>query len=218
MYKFFNFLLILISTFFFSQKKQCYCAENPEMNNATTSCETKVLKNGAKLYWQYNCNKIWLTLENRKKKIEIDQMDVSDFGLTYRLGFHFIKEYKNSILFRAGCGATGPCSYVLIDKNTGQKLKEFNQLLCIDTDITMENAHPYAFPFVVYLSPETDHLIVHFIDTQKIIKVPFREKLVYAIPENQFTKMKVRNNTLIITYDTSTDSLKSLKIDLKDQH
>ncbi|KIA88891.1 hypothetical protein OA86_09610 [Kaistella jeonii] len=208
---------MFISTFFFSQKKQCFCAENPEMNNATTSCETKVLKNGAKLYWQFNCNKIWLTLENKKKKIEIDQMDVSDFGLTYRLGFHFIKEYKNSLLFRTGCGATGPCSYVLIDKKTGKKLKEFNQLICIDTDITTENAHPYSFPFVVYLSPETDHLIIYFIDTQKIIKVPFREKLVYAIPENQFTKMEVRNNRLIITYDTSKDILKSLKIDLKNQ-
>ncbi|MBF8455746.1 hypothetical protein IV494_01010 [Kaistella sp. G5-32] len=188
------------------------------MNNATTSCETKVLQNGGKLYWQYNCNKIWLTLENKKKKIEIDQIDVSDFGLTYRLGFHFIKEYKNSLLFRTGCGANGPCSYILIDKNSGKKLKEFNQLICIDTDIKTENAHPYSFPFVVYLSPETDHLIIYFIDIQKIIKVPFREKLVYAIPENQFTKMEVRNNTLIITYDTSTDILKSLKIDLKDQY
>lgn len=215
MHKFFSFLLIFISLFFFSQKKQCFCEENPEMNAATTSCETTFLKNGAKLYWQYNCKKIWLTLENKEKKIEIDQIGVSDYGLTYRLGFHFIKEYKNSILFRSGCGATGPCFYVLIDKNTGKKLKEFDQLICIDTDIKMENPHPYQFPFVVYLSPKSDHLIIYFIDTQKIIKVPFKEKLVDMIPENQFTKMEVKNNKLIISYDTNKDILKTLEINLK---
>lgn len=215
MHKSFSFLLIFISLFFFSQKKQCFCAENPEMNAATTSCETTFLKNGAKLYWQYNCKKIWLTLENKEKKIEIDQIGVSDYGLTYRLGFHFIKEYKNSILFRSGCGATGPCSYVLIDKNKGKKLKDFDQLICIDTDIKMENPHPYQFPFVVYLSPKSDHLIINFIDTQKIIEVPFKEKLVDVIPENQFTKMEVKNNKLLISYDTNNDILTTLEIDLK---
>ena len=213
--KFFSFLLIFISLFFFSQKKQFFCAENPEMNEATTSCETTFLKNGEKLYWQYNCKKIWLTLENKKKKIEIDQIGVSDYGLTYRLGFHFIKEYKNSILFRSGCGATGPCSYVLIDKKTGKKLKEFDQLICIDTDIKMENSHPYQFPFVLYLSSKTAHLIIYFIDTQKVIKVPFNEKLVDVIPENQFTKMEVKNNKLLISYDNNKDILMTLEIDFK---
>lgn len=211
-----SFLLFFIPMLFSSQQKQCFCAENPEMNDATTSCETTVLKNGAKLYWQYNCDKIWLTLENKNSKLEIDQLNISNYALTYRLGFHFIKEFNNSILFRSGCGATGPCSYVLIDKNTGKKLEQFHQLIGIDTDIKLEKPHPYEFDFVVYLSAESDQLVIYFIDTQKTIRVPFSEKLVYAIPENQFTKMEVKNDRLLLTYDTSQDILKTLKINLKD--
>lgn len=213
--KYFSFLLLFIAVLFSSQQKQCFCAESPEMNDATTSCEAIVLKNGAKLYWQYNCEKIWLTLENKNEKIEIDQLDVSNFALTYRLGFYFIKEYSNSLLFRNGCGASGPCSYVLIDKKTGKKLEEFQQLICIDTDIKLEKPHPYKFNFVVYLSTKSDHLVIYFIDTQKTIKVPFNEKLVDAIPENQFTKMEVKNDKLLLTYYTPQDVLKTLKISLK---
>lgn len=212
---YFSFLLLFIPMLFLSQHNHCFCAENPEMNEATTFCETTVLKNGSKLYWQYNCEKIWLTLENKNGKIEIDQLDVSNYALTYRLGFYFIKEYNNSILFRSGCGASGPCSYVLIDKSTGNKLKEFQQLICIDTDVKLEKPHPYEFNFVVSLSTETNHLVIYFIDTQKIIKFPFSEKLVYAIPENQFTKMEVKNDKLLLTYDTSQNILKTLKISLE---
>lgn len=203
---------------FFGQKKQCLCAENPEMNTATISCETTILKNGAKLYWQYNCEKIWLTLESKKKKIQIDQIDVSDFGITYRIGYHIIKEYERSVLFRSGCGATGPCSYILIDKNTGKKLKEFNQLIAIDTDVKMDNPQPYSFPFVVYLSTETDDLIVYFIDNQKTVKVPFNEKLTGIIPENQFSDMKIIDNSVIITYQAENGKNKAIKVNLKTSH
>ena len=210
-----NFLLLFIPMLCLSQQKQCFCAENPEMNEATTSCETTVLRNGVKLYWQYNCEKIWLTLENKNRKIEIDQLDVSNYALTYRLGFHFINEYKNSLLFRSGCGASGPCSYILIDKKTGKKLKEFEQFICIDTDIKLEKPHAYKYNFVVYLSAESNRLVIYFIDTQKTVKFPFSEKLVYAIPENQFTKMEVKNDKLFLTYDTPQNVLQTLKIDLK---
>lgn len=214
----FSFLSIFVVLLFSGQKKQCFCAENPEMNTATISCETTILKNGAKLYWQYNCEKIWLTLENKKKKIQIDQIDVSDFGITYRIGYHFIKEYERSVLFRRGCGATGPCSYILIDKNTGKKLKEFNQLIAIDTDVKMDDPQPYSFPFVVYLSTETADLIVYFIDAQKTIKVPFKGKLTFIIPENQFIEMKIIDNSVIITYQAENGKNKAIKVNLKTEH
>ena len=38
------------------------------MNNSTISCETAKFKNGSKLYWQFNCDRIWLTLEDVKGK------------------------------------------------------------------------------------------------------------------------------------------------------
>ena len=72
------FTILLILTFgqSFGQKKQCHCDEDTFMNNATTNCKTIILKNKSKLYWQYNCNRIWLTLENPigKKKV-INEVD-----------------------------------------------------------------------------------------------------------------------------------------------
>jgi len=76
------------------------------------------------MYWQFNCDNIWLTLENKSgNKFKIDEVPVDLYGYTYRLGYHLIKEYKNNLLFRSGCAATGPCSYILIDKNNGKKRK-----------------------------------------------------------------------------------------------
>lgn len=164
------------------------------MNEATVSCDTTQLKNGSILYWQYNCDRIWLTLQNvKREKIVIDEVPVEFYGYTYRLGFHLIKEFRNSLLFRTGCGASGPCFYILIDKYTGKKLKEFDQLICIDTDVQLDDAQPYNYNFVAYLSENLDQLIVYFIDSQETIKAPFREKLTSAIPQRQFEKMIVEN-------------------------
>ena len=65
------------------------------MNTTTVSCETFLLQNNSKLYWQNNCNRIWLTLENKNhQKIVLDEVNVNLFSYTYRLGYHLIKEFK----------------------------------------------------------------------------------------------------------------------------
>ncbi len=121
--------ILVFCSYSYGQKKHCFCAKVPEMNSATVSCETAKLKNNSKLYWQYDCNRIWLTLENAKgKKAVINEVDVELFGYTYRLGYYLIKEYKNSLLFRSGCPANGPCIYTLIDKNNGKIIKRKNQI------------------------------------------------------------------------------------------
>ncbi len=118
------------------QNNPCFCDKDTLMNEATVSCDTTTFSNNAKLYWQYNCDRIWLTLENVSgQKFEIDEVPVEFYNYTYRLGFHLIKEYDKTILFRSGCPANGPCIYSLIDKSNGQIITEFDQLLCIDTDV-----------------------------------------------------------------------------------
>jgi hypothetical protein len=191
------------------------------MNGATVSCDTTKFKNYSILYWQYNCDSIWLTLENSSgQKFVIDESGVELYNLTYRLGFHLIKEFKESLLFRSGCPANGPCIYTLIDKNNGQKLKEFDQLVCIDTDAKWENPHPYEFDFVVYLSYEPDQLIIYYIDYGKTIKIPFKENLASVIPEHSFEKMTLENNILTLTYEIyelDTNIKKTFKIDVNDK-
>ena len=210
-------IFILIIGNSFGQKRQCFCEKDTLMNEATTDCKTTVLKNKSKLYWQYTCDKIWLTLENiNGKKVTINEVDVEYFSYTYRLGFHLIKEFNSSILFRSGCAANGPCIYTLIDKSTGKKVKEFGQLICIDNELNDEG---YKYNFVAYLSD--DKLNLYFVNTRKIISVPFSKSgLKSATPEYGLTNMTLKNNKVRIDYvsDINEKQLnvqKTLTIDLE---
>ncbi|MBS7254676.1 hypothetical protein [Flavobacterium branchiicola] len=96
------------------------------MNEATVDCDTIQLKNNYNLYWQFNCDKIWLTLEKpNKSKITIDVLKANFYAYTYRLGYQLIEDYPNTILFKSGCLGTGPCKFTLINKKNGKKIKEY---------------------------------------------------------------------------------------------
>ena len=199
----------------FGQKKQCFCDKNPLMNKATTSCETIILKNKSILYWQYNCNKIWLTLEgNKGNKVVINEVPIEFYAYTYRLGYQLIKEFENTILFRSGCPANGPCIYNLIDKATGKKIKQFGQLICIDSE---DNNRKYQFDFVVYFSKNYDRLMIYYVNTKKTLSIPFdakQNKLNTLIPEHEFDRMNLKGNNLTIFF---TSENKKLKLNLKTQ-
>ncbi|MFN8237394.1 MAG: hypothetical protein U0T77_04425 [Chitinophagales bacterium] len=96
------------------------------MNSSTVDCDIRTLKNKAKLYYQFNCDSIWLTLENNGQKKIIFSTDTELYAYTYRLGYQLEKEYKNSLLFKFGCSASIPdCSYILINKWNGKVLKKY---------------------------------------------------------------------------------------------
>src|ERR1044072_2163114 len=221
-YLFIFVLLFLSCTYSYGQKKQCFCSKDPVMNEATTDCYTLKLKNGSRLYWQYNCKRIWYTLQNPKgRKIVIDEMPVDLFGYTFRLGFHFIKEFKKSVLFRGGCPANGPCNYTLIDKNNGRLLKSFDQLIQIDTDIFSEPSHPYEYNFVVYFSKKYDRLIIFYVYTGRSLSIPClpfgaeKNEFDDINPEYQFKEMTLKGNLLILRYVTVERENRELRIDLK---
>lgn len=109
-----------------AQVKNCFCDENKLMNEGNINCDTIKLKNNYNLYWQFNCNRIWLTLEKpNTSKTVINEVEVNLYGYTYRIGYQLIKDYKNKLLFRSGCPASGLCKFVLIDKKSGKKIKEY---------------------------------------------------------------------------------------------
>jgi len=174
------------------------------------------LSNNSKLYWQYNCDRIWLTLENiRGQKSIIDEVPVELYVYTYRLGFHLIREFNGSLIFRSGCPANGPCIYTLVDKTTGEKVKEFQQLICIDTDI--QDDAKYLFDFVVYADSNYKNLVIEFIDTKKKMIVPFdfqKNDLTARIPEFQFNKMELYGNVLTLFYKGTDSEELNFKINL----
>ncbi len=179
------------------------------MNSAAVSCKTVELKNHSKLYWQYNCKRIWLTLENvNGRKSVLNEVEVELFGYTYRLGYHLIKEYKNSLLFRSGCAANGGCTYILVNKSNGKIQKKFNQVICIDTDVKWEHPHPYEYNFVVYFSDEPDQLLIYFIDSKKTQRVPFAQELTSVFPTDHFKEMTLKGNVLTISMEVDNKKSK----------
>lgn len=203
------------------QKKDCYCDKDTLMNGATVDCTAVLLKNNAKLYWQYNCDRIWLTLENSNgKKMVLDDMDVTLYAYTYRLGYQLVKEYQHTLLFRSGCPANGPCIYTLIDKETGRTVDTFDQLICIDTDSQWEEAYEYPYDFVVYFSEDAKSLKVQTINRKKIGTFPFdavANKLTSVIPEHQFNKMVLVGDILVLDYIDDTGKNQQLKLKLSNK-
>lgn len=169
------------------------------MNNATVSCDETDLRYGAKLYWQYSCDRIWLTLEKKNgRKIVLDEMPVDLFGYTYRLGYYFSKEYEKHLLFRSGCPANGACNFILVNKETGKIEKEFGELIYNhDTDT--------FYDFVLYFDykSNTDYsIIAEFIDTNRKFEIPVNSSYLTEIhPEYQFEKVSYENQLISLTYN-----------------
>ncbi len=93
--------------------------------------------------------------------------------------FLFIKEYKNSLLFKYDCPANGPCQFALVDKNNGKKVKTFPELIYNYTT-------QLFYDFIIYFS-SPDALELYFIETNKKYKIPINRKYFNAvIPEYQF--------------------------------
>jgi hypothetical protein len=207
-------IFLLISILFFAdisfgQKKICHCDQDSLMNE-WLDCETKVLKNGAQLYWQFNCDRVWLTLQTVSgKKLVIDSSeDKSLFGLTYRIGYQFAREYKNSLLFRYGCAATGPCSFILININNGKKLAEFHELI-------YDHEKDTLYDFIMYFSAD-DQLTLHYIDTGKKYRFKVRSSEFNGlIREYQFDKIDLRNHLLTLYYHSGEGpEMKQHQIDI----
>ncbi|MEO6232374.1 MAG: hypothetical protein ABIP10_19750, partial [Ferruginibacter sp.] len=158
-------------------------------------------------------------MENIKGHKDIlDEVEIGLYGYTYRLGYHLVKEFDKTLLFRSGCPANGPCIYSLIDKTTGKKIKEFGQLICIDTDVSQEKK--YQYDFVVYFSENYDSLKFYYADTKKILTVPFaaqKNNLTAVIPEYQFDNMFLNGNLLTLNYTTTKDKKLNLRINLADR-
>jgi hypothetical protein len=198
-----TFILFISSSF--GQTKECFCVTDSFMNHNTTNCKKTVLKNGQKFYWQFNCKKIWLTLEFKNgRKITIDKVPLEYYSYTYRLGYHLFKEFSKTLLFRSGCPANGPCNFVLIDKSNGQKISEFGELIYDHTTDTI-------YDFILYLSSKS-MLTLHYIDTGKKYKIKIDSKQINAVvPEYVFGSPSLSNNLLTLEYGT-----KKLLLDLSE--
>jgi hypothetical protein len=197
-------LLLLLSTLLYAQTKECGCASDSMINNGSINCSSKRLSDGSELYWQINCERVWLTLKRPdNKKIVLDEVPIEYFGYTFRLGFQLAKEYKQTLLFRSGCPANGPCNFILVDKRTGKKVTEFGELIYNHT--TRE-----FYDFVIYFSRE-NQITLNYIENSKEYTYKVNPKDFNAlIPEYMFKDVFIRDNILHLLYLD-----KEILIDLK---
>jgi hypothetical protein len=178
--------------------------------NSIDECNIHLLKDGSKLYYQFNCDSVWLTLEKKSgRKIIIYSMAGDDFkelyGYNYRLGYQFAHEYNKSILFRSGCPANGPCNFILINKSNGKITAELGELI-------YNREKNKFYNFLVYFSNEKlNYLIIYYPDSGKRYKIhihPYDFRGV--IPEYTINDITVKNHILKLT----TQSKKKIVIDL----
>lgn len=204
---------LLFSLQSFAQKGQCACDKDSTLESPGIGCDTTMLSDHSKLYWQYNCEGAWLTLENSEgKKIILDNISAELYDQAIGMGLDFIKEFEKSILFRGNCTSNEACLYTLLAKQTGKEIKLFNQLICIDSENTK-----YHYDFVVYLSDTSKHIIIHYINGDSVLRVPFNETLSDFVPEFQFESMLLEENILTLTYESDAHEKKKLIINLSDK-
>jgi hypothetical protein len=218
-------LVALLATFLVGHARGqsvCGClasgSDESVLMKESVRCDTTFLKNRSLLYYQFNCDSIWLTLEDvRGRRKILFSMDAAMYGYTYRLGYQLMKEFSSSLLFRHGCPANGPCDYSLLDKETGKKIMGFGDLIY--------DGHDTLSDFIVYFTSYSHASItLHFINTGKkhLFKVnPARfSSGEYLVPEQQFYTVSVSQNSLELKHrfklkDEDEDwSIDSLVIDL----
>lgn len=194
----------------YCQQLQCSCSLDASINNSTANCKETKLANGSKLYYQFNCDSVWLTLENKRhQKKVIYSLSGNDFkelyGYNFRIGYQLMKEYKKYLLFRAGCPANGPCDFILIDKSDGRKVKQFGELIYDYSKNTF-------YSFIVFFSKDMHRLTIYYPDTKNKFSVHINHNdFTGAIPEFEFDAVWVKNNVLSLSYGTSTILIDLLK-------
>lgn len=186
----------------------CSC-DSSKYQNHSVDCDIDTLKSGDFLYYQHNCDSIWLTLDKGDRKIILFSTEPDLHQYHYRLDPQLVNEFENHLLFRFGCPANGPCSHFAVDKETGKKTAEFYELIF--------KGQGNATNFVVgldYMQIKVFNLITNETDS-----IPFNsERLTSIIPEYQFDEGQIKNGILFLLYsyrDEKTDELKNEIVEIE---
>lgn len=187
-------LFSCFSTFIFAQI--CSCSETPYLDDLI-SCKTTAFQNGAKIYWEFDCNSSWITFQNGALKKKIFELDKTEMEFTGRLGYKSWTEFENSFLIENSVvsGCCQPDEYILYDKITGAKISELGTLVFIEISGKK--------PFVLTLKGNDDLLFTDLSDNKSyVVKIP-KDKIdktmknsdeLYA--ENLFGNVRMQNGLL----------------------
>lgn len=145
--------------------QQCKCPTWP-MGNEAISCKPITMRNGARLYWQFNCDSSWLTFRSptgKKRRVFTNPMP----DLTGRIGLSFAFENDRTFTLRnrviSGCCA--PEQYILYSKSSGRELQEKGFCIWLSQN--------RQYNFLVRFADARQHsLMLDFLDTPLRIRIP----------------------------------------------
>ncbi|CAA9200872.1 hypothetical protein FLA105534_03288 [Flavobacterium bizetiae] len=216
-------IFLVFSQFSFAQN--CSCKEKPQLNEII-SCEKTIFKNGAKIYYQFNCNSSWLVFESKtKKKKKLFSLDKDLIELTGRLGYTSWAEYNNTFIIenRLVSGCCDPSEFVLFNKNNGKKIANLGR------EIYHSNIKKYPY-FVTIDSKESNFLSFLNLSTNKIFKIYLPKgridktlKITSGIfSETLFEEGEIKNGIFEIEYRYKTQHngkwlIGEIKVDLNKQ-
>ncbi|WPO91659.1 hypothetical protein [Chryseobacterium sp. YR459] len=193
-----SFILILFFFLSWVDGQKCNCLKKTELKNLI-SCQPTQFQNGARIYWEYDCNTSWITFQKGNIKKKIFELEKEFIELTGRLGYRSWTEYKTSFLIENSLvsGCCQPAEYILYNKNTGKKITSLGTIISIND----KKDHPYIITLI-----QNNKLLYTNLNNNKscTIKVP-QDKIKSTLkntnelyPENLFENAGIKNEVLTI--------------------
>lgn len=186
--------LIFLLFFQFGFSQNCGCKTQPELKDVI-SCEKTIFKNGAKLYWEYNCDSSWVIFESKgKNKKVLFSLPDELMGYTGRLGFAVWTEYKNSFVveYHTISGCCEPYEYLLYNIDNGEQIANIGRYLF--------RSEIKKYPFFVTIEAKNfNYLSFLNLETNKIFKINFpKNRIVNTLKftNNLFAEVLFENGNL----------------------
>jgi hypothetical protein len=136
--------------------------------------------------------------ENGATKKQLFSMDTTLQEYADRLKFSLLEEYEHALLFEWGCSAMGSCGHQLVNKENGEVIQEFREIIHFN-DGVREN-------FIAYFTnPTYSEITVLFVDSDKKISAQVSKNHMAEItPEQQFIGYYFSDGYLVLGYEYET--------------
>ncbi|UUV20423.1 hypothetical protein [Paenimyroides aestuarii] len=196
--KIFSFLLLSYASY----GQSCYCKDKEELSTII-NCEKYYFSNGNSINWTYDCNGSYLIFEDREASKILFELESSLIELTGRLGYSSWEEFDDFFIIenRLISGCCDPEEYILFDKNSGKKIKEFGSLLYHTSvyNIYLESYSQKQISILMFNKEKSIYKAYSLSDVDLIYKSLENSKFLFL--ENLFNVKEIKSNEFIIEID-----------------